>query len=162
MIDLGIGNLRIKKAGRGGIYALFKGEDLVTPLSNLEEHLAAMVEKLEQCLAEAEVEWQEFDYFNLIDEGVYWFVLQSPEYDSDVDNDGKPVGVPNGAIKTRVVMCHLTWVEVGNYNNPRYFPELLIVNQSEDRHVDDEEVITYWAEIKKPKFPLREGGGKGE
>lgn len=54
MIDLGIGNLRIKKAGRSGIYALFNGEDLVTPLTELEEHLASMVEKLEQRLAEAE------------------------------------------------------------------------------------------------------------
>lgn len=54
MIDLGIGNLRIKKAGRSGIYALFNGEDLVTPLTNLEEHLAAMIEELEQRLAETE------------------------------------------------------------------------------------------------------------
>lgn len=54
MIDLGIGNLRIKKAGRSGIYALFNGEDLVTPLTSLEEHLASMVEELEQRLAAAE------------------------------------------------------------------------------------------------------------
>lgn len=56
MIDLGIGNLRIKKAGKSGIYALFKGEELESPLTNLEEHLAAMIEELEQRLAASEAD----------------------------------------------------------------------------------------------------------
>lgn len=62
MIDLGIGNLRIKKVGESGIYALFKEEDFVSPLTNLEEHLASMIEELKQRLAEAEsrvCKWQE-------------------------------------------------------------------------------------------------------
>lgn len=62
MIDLGIGNLRIKKAGKSGIYALFKGEELVSPLTNLEEHLASMIEELKQRLAAPEsriCKWQE-------------------------------------------------------------------------------------------------------
>lgn len=59
MIDLGIGNLRIKKAGKSGIYALFKGEELESPLTNLEEHLAAMIEELEQRIAAAESELEQ-------------------------------------------------------------------------------------------------------
>ena len=102
-----------------------------------------------------EVEWRKFEYNGQLDEGIYWFVLESPDFDTDVDDYGNPIGIPTGKTHRRVVMCELVWDgEEDNNGSINYFPNLTTVDWSEDKPMHDEEVITRYAIVEKPACPV--------
>lgn len=103
------------------------------------------------------MKWKKFEFDGRLDEGLYWFALESPEYTVDVDDYGNAIGAPTGNTKTRVILGELSWNDTGRGDgNPEPVPHISAVDWSEDRPVDDEEVATHYAVIEKPERPQQD------
>ena len=90
-------------------------------------------------------DWNKFDYSDF-ECGIFWVCAVGSEYDVDVGNYGEVVGVPTGGTVTEVALVH---IEEGVDGEPYFYP----IDSTNFGRVDDEFVVTHYAELKIPKAP---------
>ena len=91
------------------------------------------------------IEFKLFDRLNPPASGVYWFALERPEYDCDVDDYGNTIGQYTGKIERVVVMANLeTYME-----DCEFTP----VDKYNFGEIGDEDRVTHYAEVIAPEFP---------
>ena len=64
------------------------------------------------------MDWEPFDYSDF-ESGLFWLLVESPDVDIDIDNDGRTVGHYTGEVNRYVV---LAMVEEGDYGMPEFEP----------------------------------------
>lgn len=96
--------------------------------------------------------WNKFNYNGALDEGIYWFVIEGPEW--EVDEYGAAANVI-GVIGTtrRVMLGYLTW---DDWTTTGALPVIEAVDTGEDRDLNEEETVTHWAAVEKPLGPRGE------
>lgn len=94
-------------------------------------------------------EWKKLKYDGELPEGIYWFVLESEEFDCDVADDGTPIKAPTGNLQTRIVLAALDWT----HQYKHIFDAELTMCDPEERPLSDEEWIKCYAEVVKPEAP---------
>lgn len=99
--------------------------------------------------------WLPFDYKNPPPEDLYWVVCEGPDYDTDVDSEGRTAGWPNGGVIRDVAL-----VSMGIH--PGGFIEFDPVDHVNYGLVYDEQVVTHFMPVTKPAAPAtaaqKEGG----
>lgn len=92
------------------------------------------------------IEWLLFDYANQPEEGIYWAVTNTPDYDADVDSQGHTVGWATGEVLQAVCM-----VRIGvDHDGEVRFDE---VDAWDFGKVDAEARVSHYARIVPPALP---------
>lgn len=92
------------------------------------------------------VDWKLLDHARPPEEGIWWVVVNAPEYDCDVDGDGRTVGRATGDIEQTVAMVHLSIDPEGGLS---FDP----VDGWNLGKVSDESWVSHYAEVVLPKAP---------
>lgn len=91
--------------------------------------------------------WKRFDYENPPPDGIYWVVVNEPEYDVDVDGYGRTIGRPTDETKTEVCMVSVYTDDVGQ-----------VVFEPIERYafgeISDEAWVSHYAEVTPPAPPV--------
>lgn len=92
------------------------------------------------------VDWKPLDHARPPEEGIWWVVVNAPEYDCDVDGDGRTVGRATGDIEQTVAMVHLSVDPEGGLS---FDP----VDGWNLGKVSEESWVSHYAEVVLPKAP---------
>ena len=106
--------------------------------------------------AQAEpVAWQEFDYKNMPEPGVYWLTLEGPLYDFNVAPNGTPDGYDTGRVRRRTILAELDYEDAGRGDGlPEPYPVAYsLLNRSMIEDLSDDEVIVYFIPVNEPAAP---------
>lgn len=89
--------------------------------------------------------WISFDdkSFN---EGLFWFLFQSPDYELDVTDAGQLIGIPTGQLRFDVHMANIKRGLDGS-------AEFNFINKKELHFSPSEAKVVAYAEIIKPRVP---------
>lgn len=90
------------------------------------------------------IEWKEFDYGSELT-GVFWIVVQSPEYEVDADDSGQLVGGIVGVEEPVVILC------VIEYDGDGHFYTYRDLNSDYELALEDH--ILLYADPIKPDLP---------
>jgi hypothetical protein len=91
------------------------------------------------------VEFKPFDRSNPPASGVYWFALNRPEWDYDVDDYGKTIGQLTGKTEQLVVMANLEVFMLDCEFSP--------TDKYNFGEISDEDQVTHYAEVCVPEHP---------
>lgn len=90
------------------------------------------------------MEWKKFDYQER-ESGVFWCVVQSPDYDFDIDNDGRLVGGIVGTSDPVVRLCEMEYEGDGEFS--------LFRDVMADCDLGIDDGILLYAEVTCPNLP---------
>ena len=137
----------------GNVVGIYKDGEQMT----IEQIVSDLNTKAVEPAQAVPVAWSKMDYNNLPPEGVYWVVLQSPEYVCDIDDSGNPIGVPTGKTSRRILLAHIEHelqprADVSS-DDYECYPVALSVDRS-CKDMQDDEHITHYATPVKPTAQL--------
>lgn len=96
--------------------------------------------------------WIGFDADNPPPEGAYWVLVNYPEYDGDVDNDGRMVGMATGEVIRHVALARFNGVQDSG-------PEFEAVDHYLFGGIPDEGWITHYCAVTPPYIARETGQG---
>lgn len=88
--------------------------------------------------------WQQFDYQDF-QEGLFWLVAETPDYDIDADDCGRAAGTPTGETVRAVVLAEVS----RDHDGYPYFDRVGF----EQGRLGEDSVITHYAELTAPALP---------
>ncbi len=90
--------------------------------------------------------FKQFDFKNPPEDGLYWVVCRSLEWDVDAGDDGQTVGVPTGEMTQSTV---LTWIAT----NTDGVVEFDAVEPMVYGRVAEDDVVIFYAAVEPPEAP---------
>ena len=89
--------------------------------------------------------WKPFNP-NDFEEGLFWFLVESPVYDVDVDDGGSAIGSPTGELKRRAILAWLFG------ETELHLPEFDVVDRENTPTIDHEDKVIAFAEAIAPSY----------
>lgn len=91
--------------------------------------------------------WEAFDYRKPPAKGIYWVVINTPEFDVDVDSNGHCINVATGQTVTAVKMAFMSLDLEG-------FPIFETVDWNEFGDIPEEATVSHFAAVMRPALPV--------